>query len=274
MEIDDAFILNVFKDLEFGSEDNKEKYLQVLITPNAIKMYQTAFTSKNYDAVNNYDLYEFIGDAILGNIIVKYFHDNFPQLQCSAEVKTLSRLKIVHTCSESFSEIALNLNFLPRIKATVEELNDDDKVQHLLEDVFEAFIGVTDIILTNHFHLSGIGHQIVKNFIDLIFNNKTISFAPEDLYDAKTRLKELFDNKTDANAIYIKFISPIYEEYRDVNSGLMATSLYFKNNKSIKFQGIGKTKPAREKNAAQQALDYLKRQGFKTEKQFTPFCAN
>jgi dsRNA-specific ribonuclease len=48
--------------------------------------------------------------------------------------------------------------------------------------------------------------------------------------------------------------------------------LSFKNNKNIKFFGIGRTKQAREKNAAQQALEYLKNNGFKIEKQFTPFC--
>lgn len=269
MEVDKTFILNVFKDSKLS-----EKYLQVLVTPQALKMYETAFTSKNYDVVNNYELFEFIGDAVLGEAIVFYFYQSFPQLRCSSEIKTINRLKIVHVSSESFSEIALNLNFLPRIKASDEELNDADKTQRLLEDVFEAFIGATKIILTDYFHLPGVGNQIIYDFVSSIFEKKNISFAPDDLYDAKTRLKELFDNKAESNVIYKKFTAPVYEEKYDVNSGLILTYLYFKNDRNIKFQGVGKTKPAREKNAAQQALNYLKMQGFKTEKQFTPFCAN
>jgi|688.fasta_scaffold30917_10 dsRNA-specific ribonuclease len=269
MNIDKEFILNTFKNSSISP-----KYINVLVTEKSLKMYQIAFTSKSLDLKNNYELFEYIGDAVLGNAIVWYFYSAFPQLRCSSEIKILNRLKIIHASSESFSDIAISLNFLPRIHASEEEFNDEEKKQHLLEDVFEAFIGVTKIVLTEHFGLPGIGDEIVYNFISPIFEKKKISFETDDLYDAKTRLKELFDNKTETNPVFVSFGSVIYEENTNNTTipPTYSTRLSFKNNKNIKFFGIGRTKQAREKNAAQQALEYLKNNGFKIEKQFTPFC--
>lgn len=269
MEIDKDFILDTFKNSSISA-----KYIKVLISNKSLEMYQNAFTSKSLDLKNNYELYEYIGDAVLGNVIVWYFYSVFPQLRCSSEIKILNRLKIIHASSESFSEIAKQLNFLPRIRASEEELNDEEKKQHLLEDVFEAFIGVTKIVLTENFDLPGVGDQIVYNFIFPIFQKKQISFETDDLYDAKTRLKELFDNKTDTNPVFVSFGSVNYEEIVNTTTipHTYSTRLFFKNNKNIKFFGTGRTKQAREKNAAQQALEYLKNNGYKIEKQFTPFC--
>lgn len=267
MDLDKAFILNVFKDSKIVP-----KYMDVLVSVSALEMYQTAFTSKEYNPEKNYELYEFVGDSVIGEALVWYFYSVFPQLHCAAGIKTINRLKIVHASSESFSEIARSLDFLPRIKATEIELADEDKTQHLLEDVLEAFVGVTKIVLTEAFGLPGVGNQIVYNFIFSIFDKKKISFAPEDLYDAKTRLKELFDNRTENNPIFVKFDNPVYEEIVDVNN-VMLTRLWFKKNKTVMFFGEGRTKQAREKNAAQKAIAYLKDKGYRTEKQFVPFCA-
>jgi dsRNA-specific ribonuclease len=267
MDIDEAFIRSVFKDTRMTA-----KYMDVLVSAGALEMYQTAFTSKEFDPDNNYELYEFVGDSVIGEALVWYFYSAFPQLHCTAGIKTINRLKIVHASSESFSEIARALGFLPRIKASAPELADEDKTQHLLEDVLEAFVGVTKIVLTSAFGLPGVGNQVVFNFVFAIFDKKNISFAPEDLYDAKTRLKELFDNRTESNPIFVRFENPVYEEFVDANK-TMLTRLVFKKNRSVVFVGEGRTKQAREKSAAQKAIAYLRSAGYKTEKQFAPFCS-
>lgn len=278
MNIDKAFILNVFSEVNI-----KDKYKQVLITDYALSMFQTAFTAKSILPQQNYEVLEFLGDSASNHAVVAYFYNVYPQLRClsGSGVATLSRLKIKHTSSESFAKFATQFGFLRYIKATKEELDNPEKTQHLLEDVFEAFIGATYDILMKHFELHGVCNQIIYDFISHIFNQQKISFDLEELYDAKTRLKELFDNKSDTNAFHRTFGKPVYERRtgdgvafgREAASVVMYTLLYFENNPDINFIGVGASQANRDKSAAQQALDWFKSQGYKTEKQFAPFCS-
>lgn len=278
MNIDKAFILKVFSEVNI-----KDEYKQVLITDYALSVFQTAFTAKSVLPQQNYEIFEFLGDSVSNHAVVAYFYNVYPQLRClsGSGVATLSRLKIKYTSSESFAKFATQFGFLQYIKATREELENSEKTQHLLEDVFEAFIGATYDILMKYFGLHGVCNQIIYDFISHVFNQQKISFDLEDLYDAKTRLKELFDNKSDTNAFYKTFGKPIYERRTrdgaafggDTKSVVMYTFLYFENNPNIHFIGVGTSQANRDKSAAQQALDWFKSQGYKTEKQFAPFCS-
>ena len=278
MNINAAFILNVFNKVNI-----KDKYKQIFVTDYALSMFQTAFIAKSVLPQQNYEVLEFLGDSASNHAVVAYFYNVYPQLRClsGSGVATLSRLKIKHTSSESFAKFATHLGFLQYIKATKEELDNPEKTQHLLEDVFEAFIGAMYDILMKHFGLHGVCNQIIYEFISYIFNQQQISFDLDELYDAKTRLKELFDNKSDMNAFYKTFGKPIYERRTgdgaafgyDTKSVVMYTFLYFENNPNIHFIGLGASQANRDKSAAQQAIDWFKSQGYKTDKQFAPFCA-
>lgn len=265
MEITKSFILEIFKENNLS-----EKYKNALTSPCALELYQIAFTSAGYDPNKNYELFEFIGDSILGESLVWYFYTIFPQLRCTSGIKTLNRLKIKYADSKTFSKIALDLNFLPYIRALPEELSNDEKKQSLLEDVLEAFAGVTKVILTKNFQYACVGNQIITDLITLIFNKKNISLDPEKLYDPKTRLKELFDIKTPMNNIFVRFGTPVYESRSDDEG--VKTVLYFKKDPSIVFTGVGRTLAEREKKAAKQALQWLQAEGYRVEKQFAPFC--
>lgn len=119
-----------------------------------------------------------------------YFYDRFPQLNCPAGVAVIARLKIVYASKNSFQDIAEKLGFWPYIKASQNE--KDQKRKSLLEDVFEAFIGATQQILDDEYEL-GFGFTIVCRILKGIFDEIPISLEYEELYDAKTRLKEYFD---------------------------------------------------------------------------------
>lgn len=62
----------------------------------------------------------------------------------------------------------------------------------LLEDVFEAFIGVTEFILDERL-ARGIGWSCCYKILQSIYDQIPIHLTYEHLFDAKTRLKELFD---------------------------------------------------------------------------------
>lgn len=272
MDITPEFIRRVF------SKSNIDpKYMDVLTNPEALKIYQVAFTSSTVDLNKNYELYEYMGDVAANAAVVMYFYEAFPQLRCPKSINILNRLKIVHVSMESFSKIAEDLGFWPFIRydANMAERRKSKKSREaLLEDVFEAFVGATQIILIDAFgRLVGVGvaSQIIYNFIKPIFEAKEISFAPEALYDAKTRLKELFEIRKDVpNPLADRYGKPRYD---DSLPPVTSVTLRFTKDQMLKFYGNGNSKQQSHKIAAQEAIDYFEKKGYRTEKRFNLFCA-
>ena len=168
----------------------KSKYRKMLTEDKSMEVYASAFTSELVDPDNNYQVLEQIGDLSGNKFIVNYMYERFPQLDCAEGVKVVARLRINYGAKQSFSEIARKLGFWPFISAT----NDlrQRKMKPLLEDVFEAFLGATERILDRKKRV-GVGYAIVYDMLANIFDEMDISLRYENLYDAKTRLKELFD---------------------------------------------------------------------------------
>lgn len=168
----------------------RKKYRDILTDKSSMEIYASAFTSELVDADNNYQVLEQVGDLTGNKFIVNYMYERFPQLDCAEGVKVVARLRINYGAKQSFSEIARKLGFWPFISAT----NDlrQRKMKPLLEDVFEAFLGATERILDRKKRV-GVGYAIVYDILATIFDEMDISLRYEDLYDSKTRLKELFD---------------------------------------------------------------------------------
>ncbi len=266
MHVTPEFIANVFRKSKIDP-----KYLDVLISPEAISIFQIAFTSPTVDLVDNYEIYEYIGDVAANAAVVMYFYNVFPQLRSQRSINILNRLKIVHVSKESYSKIAEDLGFQPYIrydeKVAAEKTLFKKSREALLEDIFEAFIGATQSILMEYFGPLGIGvaSQIIYNFIKPIFDAKEISFEPSVIYDAKTRLKELFERKKDVqNKLLEIFGAPIYQ---DAIHPETSTILRFRKSK-LKFLGKEISIKQSQKSAAQQAIDHFKESGYDTEKKF------
>jgi len=168
----------------------KQKYISELTDEKSLQIYDQAFTAASANPIKNYEIYEQIGDLTVNKFIVWYAYKRFPQLECPLGVKVVARLRINYGSRQSFSEIAEKLNFWPFISADEEERNR--KKKDLLEDALEAFIGCTEQILDKKYR-PGVGYGIVYDILSSIFDKIPMSLAYNDLYDAKTRLKELFD---------------------------------------------------------------------------------
>ena len=168
----------------------KQKYISELTDEKSLQIYDQAFTAASANPIKNYEIYEQIGDLTVNKFIVWYAYKRFPQLECPLGVKVVARLRINYVSRQSFSEIAEKLNFWPFISADEEERNR--KKKDLLEDALEAFIGCTEQILDKKYR-PGVGYGIVYDILSSIFDKIPMSLAYNDLYDAKTRLKELFD---------------------------------------------------------------------------------
>jgi dsRNA-specific ribonuclease len=169
-----------------------DKFMHILTSDENMKLYGTAFTSSTADVNNNYEMYEQLGDVCANQFIVYYMYERFPQLKCTKGVKVAARLRINYGSKETFTHIAESLGFWEYISSTIEERSTNKK--DLLEDTFEAFCGVTSSVV-NDATRQGIGFPIVYDILESVFNDMDISLAYDDLYDSKTRLKEIFDLK-------------------------------------------------------------------------------
>jgi dsRNA-specific ribonuclease len=232
----------------------KSKYINILTDPDAMKVYGSAFTSELVDPYNNYQVLEMVGDLTGNKFIVNYMYERFPQLDCTEGVKVVARLRINYGATQSFSEIARKLGFWDFISAT----NDlrQRKMKPLLEDVFEAFLGATERILDKRKRV-GVGYAIVYDILASIFDDMDISLRYEDLYDAKTRLKELFD-------MYSSSLGPLV--YKEQKNDMIQHSSVFRveGGQYIKIgEGSASLKTDAQQNASVIALETLGKQGWK-----------
>jgi dsRNA-specific ribonuclease len=171
----------------------KAKYINLLTSDENMTLYSQAFTSDTVNPDNNYEVFEQLGDVSANKFIVWYSYKRYPQLFCPSGVPVVAHLRINYGAKKTFFKIGETLGFWNFISASVDERMR--KKKDLLEDVFEAIIGVTEYILDNRFR-PGVGYGIIYDIMTNIFNELEMSLEYEDLKSSKTRLKEIFDKNT------------------------------------------------------------------------------
>lgn len=245
------------------------KYIDILTSEDSIQLYSQAFTSAKVDKNNNYEYFEQLGDSTFGKFIVWYSYRRFPQLLCPAGVKIVARLKINYGARKTLYEIGEKLGFWYYITALQEERQTTKK--SLIEDCFEAFCGVTEYII-DKVTRNGVGYAIVYDILANIFDEIHISLRYEDLYDAKTRLKEIFDKNKDLGKLEYKI------NQKNPETKISKVELYRIYNLGIKEQ-IGEGSAAKqadaEERAAIQGLEYIRTQlGIKSiiPEEYLLFC--
>ena len=200
----------------------KPKYIEMMTSEKNMELYGTAFTAASADSKKNYEIYEQLGDVSANKFIVWYAYRRFPQLNCPLGVKVVARLRINYGAKQSFASIGERLGFWPFISAAEDGTDRSAKyrarhMKDLLEDVLEAFVGCTEWILDNEYR-PGVGGGVVYDILASIFDEIPISLKFEDLIDAKTRMKEIFDAFGDAIGSY-QFID--VREERETSAGEM-----------------------------------------------------
>jgi dsRNA-specific ribonuclease len=222
----------------------------------SMRIFNDVFTSNTANVLENYEVYEQLGDITVNKFIVWYMYKRFPQLKNAQGVKIVARLRINYCSKQSFAQIAESLNFWKFITASEEERDHNKKP--LLEDTLEAFFGAVEFIIDQH-TLTGVGYAVAFDILETIFNDLHISLKYEDLYDAKTRLKELFDFSGD------KLGTIKYEDERNVEKKC-TTSCVFQitpqGNKIKIGEGSASLKADAQQRSAQKAIYFLKQQGF------------
>lgn len=244
----------IYKLLSIGKL--KKKYIDILMDKESMEEYNCVFTSNTAHEEKNYEVYEQLGDLTANKFIVCYMYNRFPKLKCSKAVKIVARLRINYGSKQTFSKIADELGFWNYISASEEERNT--KKKSLLEDSFEAFIGATEHLLDTKIR-NGVGYAIVYDILAKIFDDINISLKYEDLFDAKTRIKELFDHYGKDNIGVLK-----YEETKNIETKLTTSLLYQEHNgkRTLLAEGIASLKADAQQKSAQGGLKKMKMMGF------------
>lgn len=233
--------------------DIKPKFRKFLIDK-YLYNFCCAFTTAAYDSENNLEVYEQKGDLSTNKFIVDYMGVRFPQLKNVKGVKVIARLRINYGSKQNLYEIAEKLGYWEYISCSMKERNNNMK--HVMEDVFEAFVGALEDVINTEYKI-GVGWAIIWKFLKNIFDGFSISLKYEDLYDAKTRLKEIFDQyKTLGKLVYKDTVT---------TSGHKESRIFIQgNDKSTVFigHGVANIKPDAQQAAARKAIIYMNSKGY------------
>tara|TARA_Y100000817_G_scaffold80964_1_gene62374 strand:+ start:171 stop:839 length:669 start_codon:yes stop_codon:yes gene_type:complete len=203
-----------------------------------LNLLKKSLTHKSYDAVNNYEKLEFLGDRVLGLVISKKLIDLYPNEKEGILDKKLASLVNKNVCNLIGQKLKLYDYIL------VGNLNKkNQKVENkIISDCCEALIGA--IYLEKDFKYTE--KFILRIWSDFIKNSNITQI------DAKTKLQEYSLKKYKVLPTY-KLISNTGPRHKP--SFKIAVKL--KNSKFI--EAIGPSKKVAEQAAANELLKLLEK---------------
>lgn len=221
----------------------------LMLSPKYFRLYEQSFTASSADPIFNYENWEQLGDVTLNKILVWHFFRKFEHLQNPNGVKNIARLRINYGSKQVLSSIAESLNFWGFISANEETLAK--RKIHLLEDVFEAIIGVSEWILDDILGI-GNGFEYINEVVISIFEELSISSDLNVLTDDVTKLKEFFDKNSSLGTL-------LYKDGK--NDDIVKVRVYRVINdiEILMGTGLSTTKGEARQKAAKQALIFLEK---------------
>lgn len=269
---DDKFVSLIHKFLKRGKL--KDAWIQTLLTPDAMEVWDIAFTHQSANQQNNYEYMRFIGNTVAKSLLVWYFDDKFPQIQCPAGVPIMARLKITHDPKKTFVDLARNLDIWPYITTSVDARSKNTDL--ILSKCLESMIGATVRLLDEKIR-DNIGLAIIPNILKSLYDEMVdISLNYYDLFDSKTILKQVFDKRKDLGSLEYKD-ETVKEEQEGNEIVYSRVELFLKPRNSypqLISESVGSTKADAEQKASKLALDYFKNRGVEPDisKDYLMFC--
>jgi dsRNA-specific ribonuclease len=239
-----------------------DEYISQYLNDETRPFFNMAFTSSSVDEHNNYELFEQMGDATIGKFIVWSSYEKFPQFRGKPEaVEIVARMKINLGSKDTLAKIAEDIGIWPFISASEDLRNRSAK--KLLEDVFEAFIGVIEFVVYDYSDSNrsnpGLAYQIVYKLLCFLFEPYPLKIDYNVLVDAKNRLKGVFDQYKERLGT-----EAIYNTRRVLkgDQNVFFSQIYDKHKKLL-GQATATVKKDAEKRAAEMAITTLQKMGFK-----------
>lgn len=246
---------------ERGETKFSRVYLQEVVGKYA-ELIEESITHKSMDLKRNYERLEFRGDRILSNCIAEYFFTNYDTPDISVLNGHLSAFTSGEIATELFSK-KLGLRNIIRI-------HSDMDIEKALEDVFEAVLAAIHIIFDTEFR-RGIGMMVCYNIIDSILGEIDFKNFEYYIYPPKTRLKELFNEKSkdgwdfDKQYRCIRVSEDVgkHDRYDESEFETYTVIINLPSHEGFSIPNYEETGPKKrvEKNAAIAALEFLKNWG-------------
>lgn len=236
---------------------NLMKSLDIEYQVNDLSLFQTAFIHKSYTNLQDYEEYEkpenclplfdesyetmeFLGDSLLGSIVSTYLYKRYVG-HFVIDEGFLTKLKIRLVCGERLGDFAkcLGMDRWIIISKHIDDNCEGRTNIHILEDVFEAFLGALyldsdDLELVKKFVIATIERHV--DFVDLI--------ARDNNYKDQI-LRYLQHNYK---------VHPTYHCEKNETDDIFECEL-FREDELIS-QGQGSTKKKAEQDASRKALIY------------------
>ena len=155
---------------------------QFNIEPKHITLYEQAFTHPSYNADANtkhhdYERLEFLGDSVIDLIVAEVSFVTRPDLNQGS----LTKMRAALVSTNGLSNLARKFGLHEFIRLGNSFSGDISKANHILENVFEAFVGA--LYLDQ-------GFKVTKDVLVSIFIDSIKSFDADALNDYKSRLQE------------------------------------------------------------------------------------
>ena len=220
-----------------------------------LSLYQQAFIHKSYCEMKDYGEYicpenclslfkvsyetlEFLGDSFLGNVIANYLYKRYV-IYHDQDEGFLTKLKIRFVCGEQLAFLSkqLHLGQFMIISKHIQDNCDGRNNTHILEDIFEAFLGAI-------YHDTGDFSLVEKFIINCIETH--IDFSDVILRDNnyKDQILRYFQHNYKTHPTYRT------EKIEEDNSYLCKL---FKGDEYIET-GFGNSKKKSEQDASRKAL--------------------
>lgn len=196
---------------------------------------------------NSYQRLEFLGDSVLHAEISDYLYKRFYDQQEGFMTKL--RTKLENTETFAFFSQKLKLGDYVLISRFMEEKNSRTNDIHILEDIFEAFIGGLYLDTKDDNH--GTNYELCKKLIINLIENE---IDMTSILATETNYKEMLLQYAHTK----KMTDPVYGVERITGNDNKEYKMYVKLNNKIVGVGNGNSKKKGEQNAAAAALKSFK----------------
>lgn len=206
----------------------------------------------------SYERLEFLGDAVIENIIVSYLYRRYPDQRegflSSMKVNFVNRITLGHLAK------VIGLHEYLIIGRTLDDLQNAREEDKILCDIFEAFIAAIYLDFNNDKYgflnsfISGTGYQVAELFLINLIEDETSQL------DITTFILDDCNYKNKIIKL-IKRINKYKPEYRIIKNDILKTSeqvitvqLFNPKNKDIISEGKGNNLKKAEQDASKNAL--------------------
>ena len=265
--LNDSDLNNFFKNHNIDYQyKNINLFRNAFVHKSYCCMKNTSFTTSNISCPEDclplqdmpYERLEFLGDAVIENIIVSYLYRRYPDQRegflSSMKMNLVNRITLGHLAK------VIGLNDYLVIGRTLDDLQNAREEDKILCDVFEAFIAAIYLDFNNDKHgflssfMSGAGYQVSELFlINLIEDEASQLDITTFILDDRN-----YKNKIVKLIKRIHKYNPIFKVSKsDVSrtgEQIITVQLINPNTKDVICEGKGQNNKKAEQDASKNGL--------------------